>query len=87
MHHQFQKIEGTIFQKSEFAIPERELAGVRSMPFSLKLSDRMNKGSREAKEPAPPHLVLTWDEFFMGLAELQFVYSNDSDSNPKCKVL
>ncbi len=35
---------------------------------------------------ADPGIVLTWDEFFMGLAKLQCVYCNDNDRNPGKRV-
>ncbi len=40
----------------------------------------------DTDKPASPDLVLTWEEFFMGLAELQCVFCNVHDSNANAKV-
>ena len=55
-------------------------------PLMLSLSGRMKQGKREATEKADPELCLSWEELFMGLAELQRVYCNDDDPKPQHKV-
>ena len=59
-------------------------------PITLKLSKRMEDVNgdtdTDTDKAASPDLVLTWEEFFMGLAELQRVFCNVHDSNANAKV-
>ena len=57
-----------------------------AQPIELDLIYRIENGKRHEDRRAEPNLVLTWEEFFMGLAELKKVYCNDNDSNPSVKV-
>ena len=58
----------------------------RNKSITLKLSDRMKNTDKNTNIPAAPDWVLTWEEFFMGLAELQRVFCNVHDSNANAKV-
>ena len=80
--------EATIIQKSTLDYIAAEAShGALEIPFKLKLSKRIEMGDKaEVTKPADPKFVLYWEEFFMGLAQLQCVYCNDDDPNPKQKV-
>ena len=61
-------------------------AKAKEHPIILKLSDQMVKGDRKDEARANPDLVLTWEELFMGLAELQRVFCDIHDTNANAKV-
>ncbi len=52
----------------------------------LTLSYRLIVSIKSKTHRAPDHLVLTWEEFFMGLAELQRVFCDFHDTNVTAKV-
>ena len=69
--------------------------GAKAMPIELKLSYRLklsyqsiksNGNNTDKHHRAPDHLVLTWEEFFMGLAELQRIFCNSRDTKATAKV-
>lgn len=53
---------------------------------NLRLKDRLEKSHDNRTEKVNSKWVITWEEFFMGLAQLEKLYTNDKDSRANSKV-